>query len=114
MIPNNASDVKLYYSPAFMQGGEDLALQFSTDEMTIVNYKNKFFKQVNKIDPPTPNFDYAQEGFSVLGYSNVPAGFVCYLLSAQTKDPSTWNHGSYSFFAINSDTNTIAFFSSNW
>lgn len=111
-IPPNASNVKLYYSPAFLQGGEEFVLLFTTDSESIANYKAEFSKQAEEFSnslttPPDYSCEDVQDAsFYSLGFNYDPPGFVGYLLYSTINDP--W-HGDYSFVAINSSTNTIIF-----
>lgn len=116
-VPKNSSNVKFHYNPAFLQGGEDLVLQFKTDSESIANYKAEFSEQANEFTNSKmtlPDYDYAQGSFSLLGYNQVPSGYVCYLLYAKPYLTDSWNHGEYSFVAINYELDTVIFAESDW
>lgn len=116
-IPDDASNVRLRYNPAFLQGGENFVLQFETKSESIATYQDMFCKEANefKLSKATLlDYDYEQECFSLLGYNEIPSGYTCYLLYSTPYHSNNWNHGAYSFVAINTDLNTIIFAESDW
>jgi hypothetical protein len=116
-VPKNASNIKFHYNPAFLQGGEDLVLQFKTDSASIANYKVQFSEQANEFKTSimtSPDHDYVQRSFYLLGYNQLPSGYVCYWLYAKPYQTDNWNHGQYSFVAINDELDTVMFAESDW
>lgn len=117
-IPDNANDVLFSYNPAFIQGGERLALKFETDPVFINHYINELSDKV-KWKGKSEDSEAAKNGifsstFSLLGYSSLPEDFTIYLIMSKPYQPNNWNHGEFSLVAISQKRDEIIFLAEDW
>ena len=116
-IPDDASEVKLFYRPQLLQGSEDFILQFTTDSKTILEYSVQFSKQADEFKESSssvPNYKYVSSSLDLLEEYETESDYKLYLLGAECYKPNDWNHGSFKFVAVDFIAKKIIFSLSHW
>ncbi|WMJ83424.1 hypothetical protein ACS3UN_10150 [Oscillospiraceae bacterium LTW-04] len=118
-IPTDAQDVYFSYNPAFLQGGENLALKFKTSSEAIDRYTEEFSEKAEWI---------GKEGNLQAGEHGVFGGTVdffdqsynwhynatVYVLSSRSNQLGDWNHGELYLVAIKEISCEVLFLAKRW
>ena len=118
-VPADAEDVYFYYRPAFLQGGEDLALKFKTTPEALDAYAQKFSEMaewIGKEGDPKADENGVFGGtvdFFDRSY-NWHYNATVYVLSSRSYKPGDWNHGERYLVAIKDKNCEILFLASRW
>jgi len=119
-IQDNAKNTKFFYTPAFGQGGKEIALKFETDSYSIKKYISEFSqkaKWVGKVNDSEANKYGVNNGqFSLFEYtySGLPKDYIIYVIFSESYQKDNWNHGKISLVAINEQNNEIMFLAEDW
>lgn len=119
-IPDDAQDVYFSYQPAFLQGGENLALKFKTDADTIDHYIEEFSEKAEWIgknrDSQASQHGVFTGTLDIFNYaaSGLPYDLTIYVLMSRPYQPGDWNHGVLSLVAISEKADEILFLASRW
>lgn len=119
-IPENAENIEFLYHPAFVQGGERLALMFQTDSDSIKSYMDRISRGAKWVGKTSDN-EAERHGIfngrlSVLSYTSpgLPEDFVIYIIDSEPYRSNDWNHGERSLIAISEQKKEILFLADNW
>ncbi|MEA5135229.1 MAG: hypothetical protein VB035_03730 [Candidatus Fimivivens sp.] len=118
-VPENAEEVYFYYRPAFLQGGEDLALKFKTTPEALEGYAQKFSEMaewVGKEGDPKAD-EHGVFGGTVDFFDrsyNWHYNATVYVLSSRSYKPDDWNHGERYLVAIKEKNCEVLFLASRW
>lgn len=119
-VPSDAKNIEFSYYPAFMQGGEDIALKFKIDSDSIKRYVDKYSDMsmwAGKIDDnEAEDYGVITGTLNILGYtaSGPPDDLSIYVIYSKPYRHNDWNHGELSLIAISEEENEIMFLASDW
>ncbi|MBN1637794.1 MAG: hypothetical protein JW866_02420 [Ignavibacteriales bacterium] len=131
-IPQKATDVKMSYQSAFMQGGGHFQLKVNLPENEFEKEINKYIgKEIvsvsgDKINIHSKYFDGYPFTVFYSGDStyNFPEDFHILLLDINPSKPDTidfgettgiyWNHGESCGFAFSMKSNTVVYWAESW
>lgn len=118
-IPKSAKDVKVHFSPAFLQAGTEIILYYKDTDKSIKDYVDKFTKKAKWIG--TFDDNYNENDFTLYNLKTVfyrlkisKTGFTIYLFNTDCDDSGWCNHGEYKAVFINEKTNEIIFSFEEW
>lgn len=114
-IPDDADDVHFRYHPAFMMGGEELALQFEMSDEHVNSYQKRFEAEAawTGNGPDAYSEDYGIF-MGTLSPFNLPADTVVYAISATPRKENDWNHGKRFLTAVSDSENMVLLFAERW
>jgi len=114
-IPDDATDVRFLYHPAFMMGGEELALQFETGGNEINSYQRRFASEAVWTGyGPDARSDTCGIFYGTLDQFDLPEDTTVYALSAAPSEHGDWNHGKRLLTAISDSENMVLFYAEEW
>lgn len=110
-IPKSAKNIKLFYIPGFLQGGDTLKLYY-IDTKSNIQKIEKQLKNDNIISVKGTTYE---NSFDFDGYKiNNINDFDFYYLKNHCDDSGYCNHGNYFAIAINENTNEIIYITESW
>ena len=110
-IPENVVNIRLTYSPALLQAGEQITLYYIDDNLNFEEFDNKYKEKaiwIGNVD----NYD-ENEGLLTGIFSNTSVtyetenDFTIYLIEGKCDDSGYCNHGEFILAAMNPKTNEV-------
>ena len=111
-IPADARDIVFHYNPAFLQGGEEIRLQYKTNQELINDYVSIFSTNSKWVGKPGDS-EAGRQGI-ITGVIDLSEDFTIYLIDSEPYKPDNWNHGKLSLVAISEESSTIIFYADDW
>lgn len=117
-LPRDAGNIRFYYTPSFMMGGDTLALGFSVSGELLEKYDG-FLSPAAEWKGKYGNVDMSYRWalswlFSEPDTMPLSADDTVYILHKQPYLENNWNHGKIAFAIINPERGTIAFCYKRW
>ena len=117
-IPADAQNISFHYNPAFLQGGEQFDLKYTSDSVSINKYVKALSQGAKWIgksnDSNAENNGINTADFYDAGYDELPEDFTIYLIEGKPYKQNNWNHGKISLIAISTQRNEIIFHAEDW
>ena len=119
-IPDEATDVRLRYNPAFFQGGEFFSLKYEISSRSLEAQVEILSREAKWVGYPgseeaealgiTSDFLYCWDNTG----RTLPSDLEVYLLASRPYKPNDWNHGTHSLAAVSKETSEILFLFEAW
>lgn len=113
-IPENVSDVNMYYNTGILQAGTYLVLYYKTDDNEIDYYVNNYDKLKDNVSQTAVETLGNRIYYDTPYESGLNEDFIKYQIYASCDDSGYCNHGIDKHYAINNKTNEIIFYYATW